>query len=370
MEPASICGANEDPNYLAHINAPNIARDLDLIRNLTGFDTMDYYGWHYGSVVGVTYAGLFPQRLGHMLLDSKYIRSDVDFLAVFDFEKWMGRTGNALDYAYESYSNLPHILHKFALACIAANKMDPKSCQLASRSIPTSDPADDIVERINNIHNTLASKGPYSSVEFNVTHTFSNIADAIDFFLRTPGGWDSLATTLLDLETAIHTQKPSNHIKQDIAFLNIDPENPFSGQWNPFVWPAVKYLDSSYANIADANSFVNYLSKQLRNNSLIAYQGLSAAHGIGWPNLAAHKVEKFTGPFPSHVRNKILIVAEAYNPGYSVSSALSTYEFLGSNNAVMLIHDGWGYNFTTDPNDCTTHAIKAVFSKWYVQSYP
>lgn len=73
---ASVCGVNEDPNYLAHLNAPNIARDLDLIRNLTGFDTIDYYGWDYGSVVGVTYAGLFPQRVGHMLLDSKPIRSN------------------------------------------------------------------------------------------------------------------------------------------------------------------------------------------------------------------------------------------------------------------------------------------------------
>jgi pimeloyl-ACP methyl ester carboxylesterase len=66
---AGPCASTVDLNYLAHLNAPNIARDLDLIRNLTGFETMDYYGWHYGTVIGVTYAGLFPQRVRHMVLD-------------------------------------------------------------------------------------------------------------------------------------------------------------------------------------------------------------------------------------------------------------------------------------------------------------
>ena len=66
---SDVCKSTEDPEYLAHLNAPNIARDLDLIRNLTGFQTMDYIGWGYGSVIGVNYAALFPDRVGHMLLD-------------------------------------------------------------------------------------------------------------------------------------------------------------------------------------------------------------------------------------------------------------------------------------------------------------
>ena len=63
------CKSSENPDYLAHLNAPNIARDLDLIRNLTGFKTLDYYGLEYGSLVGVNYAALFPDQVGHMVLD-------------------------------------------------------------------------------------------------------------------------------------------------------------------------------------------------------------------------------------------------------------------------------------------------------------
>jgi pimeloyl-ACP methyl ester carboxylesterase len=73
---AGICASTVDPKYLAHLNAPNVARDFDLIRNITGFQTLDYYGWNYGSVLGITYAGLFPERVGHMVLDSNSILKD------------------------------------------------------------------------------------------------------------------------------------------------------------------------------------------------------------------------------------------------------------------------------------------------------
>lgn len=64
-----ICTQTEDLRYAAHINAPNIARDMDLIRNLSGFDTLAYYGDDYGTVIGITYASLFPNRVGRMVLD-------------------------------------------------------------------------------------------------------------------------------------------------------------------------------------------------------------------------------------------------------------------------------------------------------------
>jgi pimeloyl-ACP methyl ester carboxylesterase len=69
------CEQNEDPNYLAHLNSASIARDLDLIRRLLGFKTFDYYGIRYGTVIGITYAALFADRVGHMVLDGRYFGS-------------------------------------------------------------------------------------------------------------------------------------------------------------------------------------------------------------------------------------------------------------------------------------------------------
>lgn len=71
------CEETEDLHYLAHLTASNVARDLDLVRNLTGYQTLDFYGQDYGTVIGTTYAGLFPDRVGRMVLDGGTTRMNV-----------------------------------------------------------------------------------------------------------------------------------------------------------------------------------------------------------------------------------------------------------------------------------------------------
>lgn len=50
------------------INTDATARDMDLIRHLLGDEKLNYYGISYGSWLGTWYAGLFPERVGRMLL--------------------------------------------------------------------------------------------------------------------------------------------------------------------------------------------------------------------------------------------------------------------------------------------------------------
>lgn len=70
-----FCDNFEDKEYLAHVNTPNVARDFDLIRNLTGWETLDFWGFSYGTVLGTMYANIFPHRVGKMVLDgTNYLR--------------------------------------------------------------------------------------------------------------------------------------------------------------------------------------------------------------------------------------------------------------------------------------------------------
>lgn len=58
------------PGATAHITTENTARDWDRVRAALGADVIDVYGLSYGTILASTYATLFPQHTGRMVLDS------------------------------------------------------------------------------------------------------------------------------------------------------------------------------------------------------------------------------------------------------------------------------------------------------------
>lgn len=53
----------------AHIDTVSAAKDFDMARAVLGETTFTYLGYSYGTFLGATYAGLFPDRVGRMVLD-------------------------------------------------------------------------------------------------------------------------------------------------------------------------------------------------------------------------------------------------------------------------------------------------------------
>jgi pimeloyl-ACP methyl ester carboxylesterase len=62
------CGQHAGP-LLAHMSTANVARDLEVMRQAVGDDRLTYEGFSYGTVVGATYANLFPHRVRAIILD-------------------------------------------------------------------------------------------------------------------------------------------------------------------------------------------------------------------------------------------------------------------------------------------------------------
>lgn len=59
----------DDAVLVAHIGTIDVARDLDVLRAVLGDDHLHYLGKSYGTYLGATYAGLFPSRVGRLVLD-------------------------------------------------------------------------------------------------------------------------------------------------------------------------------------------------------------------------------------------------------------------------------------------------------------
>lgn len=65
---AESCGAHS-ARLLRHVSTVEAARDMDILRALLGDPKLNYVGASYGTFLGATYAGLFPHRVGRLVLD-------------------------------------------------------------------------------------------------------------------------------------------------------------------------------------------------------------------------------------------------------------------------------------------------------------
>jgi pimeloyl-ACP methyl ester carboxylesterase len=65
-----IAGCQEKSGtLLAHISTPDVARDMDRLRQAVGDPKLTYFGFSYGSFLGATYAELFPTSVRALVLD-------------------------------------------------------------------------------------------------------------------------------------------------------------------------------------------------------------------------------------------------------------------------------------------------------------
>jgi len=54
---------------MAHVDTISSAKDMDLLRAVVGDEKLNYLGYSYGTFLGATYAGIFPEKVGRFVLD-------------------------------------------------------------------------------------------------------------------------------------------------------------------------------------------------------------------------------------------------------------------------------------------------------------
>lgn len=63
--------ARRRPALTEHMGTRDVARDLDVLRSALGDRRLNYLGKSYGTYIGLTYAELFPHRVGRLVLDGQ-----------------------------------------------------------------------------------------------------------------------------------------------------------------------------------------------------------------------------------------------------------------------------------------------------------
>ncbi|MCU1545028.1 MAG: alpha/beta hydrolase [Homoserinimonas sp.] len=66
-------------DMLGYVDTVSAARDLDLLRAVLGDAKLNYLGYSYGTLLGATYADLYPTKTGKLVLDGAVDPATTDF---------------------------------------------------------------------------------------------------------------------------------------------------------------------------------------------------------------------------------------------------------------------------------------------------
>jgi len=284
----------------------------------------------------------------------------------------MGISGNILDMNYNSDLDLPTILSEWSSQCVDAYNINSTSCAFAEKSMKASNPAADILTRIGNITSALAT----SSRSFDNVPVSDIFDYSIDIFglLLNREAWlfigDVFATFEQDFEEYIPSPQPNYNYTPVPGFnenLTLSSFNTFGDPpyaFNDWLAAGVICVDGSLDNISTSDAYARYIESQISLDAtdsygaLLAYPGVQFANCLTWPSSTLNGAELYRSAFPSSVKNKILLIAETFNSAWSYDGAFSTYQYMGSQNAVWLTHDAIGDGVLWDPNNCTYNAIR------------
>ncbi|KAL2829569.1 Alpha/Beta hydrolase protein [Aspergillus pseudoustus] len=165
--------------YAAYVNTPQTAADMNSILDALGQDDMYYWGFSYGTLLGQTYAGLFPERAKRVIIDG----------VVNQFLWYQG------GFEAQSEVDTDAVLDGFFGECV---KSGVKNCALASLA-ESKDGLRDLVFKYMD-----ALRDQPLSVYINNTHyglvTYDTVwYNGVLAALYRPTRWQSLAQTLYNL---------------------------------------------------------------------------------------------------------------------------------------------------------------------------
>ncbi|MFD7443797.1 alpha/beta hydrolase [Streptomyces sp. NPDC059909] len=316
-----------DPGLLRHVSTADTARDLDRLRQAVGDPQLTYLGISYGTILGATYANLFPGKVRAMVLDSNidpqawtnHASDDDPRLTTF------GRMG--------SDRTAVATLDKFLTLC--GSTTTARCAFSADSPKATRDKFDQLMRRLR--------EHPVGAWTYGRT-----VGDVVNSLYVVHSGWTDLAGRLQDLwqdrvpepsplPPAPPVPNPNPYLgeEQAAAVLCSDSPNPR----DPAAYHAIE--EASAARAGDAGRFWTW-----------------AAEGCAtWPAVAANR---YRGPWNKPTAHPVLLVGTTYDPSTPYSDAQAMAKELA--NARLLTHNGYGHTAQVNPSSC----IRAHESRYFI----
>jgi pimeloyl-ACP methyl ester carboxylesterase len=330
---ADAC-AQHGGEILDHMTTADVARDMDLLRAGLGDEGLTFLGFSYGSMLGTTYANLFPDRVRAIVVDG-----------VLDPIAW---TTGAPDQSHLPFSTRLH-------SDEGAQETLDEFFRLCDEAGPNCAFSGDSAERFAALRERLLA-GPIQ-VEVDgqtVPFTYSDLIFTTLGALYSAFAWPFLGEFLALIEASASPATLGaafSDLRLSLGYVN---KRGFPRYPN-FVegFPGVACADSD-----NPDSHADWFTAAEAAEAEFGYFGrawtwISSICAV-WPGVGE---DRYTGPWTAATANPVLVVGNYFDPATRYEGAQTVAALLP--NSRLLSYAGWGHTATGGLSSCVDGAVAA-----------
>lgn len=309
----------------AYVNTPQTAADMNSILDAVGQQNMIYWGFSYGTMLGQTYATLFPDRSERVIIDG----------VGNNFDWYEGLVDS------EELADTENVLLGFFDECIKAGK----DCPLSSLGETKEELRDLVVDFADKLDEPLSVY--VNSTTWGLLKREDIIMTAIFPALYKPANWYVLADRLAKL-------LQGNATEAFLAYANTGPWTGFldldtttvirenDGASGPDLWPQ------------DRQELLDIIVPFM-NSSLFALMENGAYYSK--QQWAVPKTHSFSPKYGVKTAHPLLILSTTYDPVCPLISARSANAAFEGSQIIEL--KGYGHCSLAMPSNCIAKHVRA-----------
>ncbi|THH28198.1 hypothetical protein EUX98_g5998 [Antrodiella citrinella] len=321
-----------------HVGTPVVARDMLSITKAHGRDKLQYWGFSYGSVLGATFAAMFPENVGRLIIDG--VVDSPDYYKAL----W---SRNLMDTDAE--------LFQLYQACVDAG---PLVCAIHESS------TEKIHSRVQGLLTKIrsypasfynATTGVYGEVDYSLVKSV-----ILSVLYKPHDLGKGLVSAIADLEQGnpepiwqLSGGKEAGKLLTGSCACPATPEKPWNkiGRENFY---AIACGDGDV--VTDSVDALRKYYDDLAEDSIFAENWYIRVGCAGWKVRAK---ERFTASFETNTSYPILLIGNTADPVTPLANAKKMSK--GFKNSVVLTQESAGHCSISATSLCTAKAIRAYF---------
>jgi pimeloyl-ACP methyl ester carboxylesterase len=312
------CKINGGP-LLNFMSTEAVVRDLDIMRESVGDKQLNFVGFSYGTLIGSTYANIFPQKSRAIVIDG-----NVDPRL---------RLTNGTEYDRQRAQGFEIALDAMLKRCDSAG---PAKCAFAGNAR----------QKFEDMKKALA-KGP-ATLPNGTKVTLADVIGRVAGDLYTVARINTLVPWLQSVHAALNPSTAAAFSVQSVVDLPV-PLNNGGGRMDVDPLADTPYTadDSYYAvNCTDkpfphTNRFWEQTAAKWEKESPTFGRYQAASDLLACPTWPTHNPDRWIGPWNRKTKNPVVVVGNYYDPATQYLFAQRMSKQLG--NARLISVDSFGH---------------------------